>query len=203
MALYEDLVTPYVGPGFCCKVSCKFFAYESFHKPIEGCKGYDDFMARKPSTAIFDQSFTLEYFIDLLRTNIGSATIRNAQYPGVNHSTVKVTKSAFRTQSFVRTSISLLIQLKNNHWNMFRFYYFGTSTGLQADKETNLDSVEVISECAGNNDAYQYSFGNFLNNEGRFYCPFPSCACSVSHSDSKGWANVSSILNHLKSHHKR
>ena len=64
MALYEDLVTPYVGPGFCCKVSCKFFAYEPFHKPIEGCKGYDDFMARKPSTAIFDQSFTQEYFMD-------------------------------------------------------------------------------------------------------------------------------------------
>jgi len=120
--LYEDLVTPYKGPGFCCKVSCKFFAYEPFHKPIKGCKGYDDFMARNPSTAIFDQFFTLEYFMDFASNEHWKCyNKRNAQYPGVNHSTVKVTKSAFRTQSFVRTSISLFIQLKNNHWNMFRF----------------------------------------------------------------------------------
>ena len=64
MAVFEDLITPYLGPGFCCKVSCKFFHYEPFHKPIEGCKGYEDFVAQAPSTATYDQSFTLEYFMD-------------------------------------------------------------------------------------------------------------------------------------------
>ena len=45
--------------------------------------------------------------------------------------------------------------------------------------------------------------GDFLNDQkGRFFCPFPTCSCAVSNTTSKGWANTSSVLNHLKSQHK-
>ena len=43
MAVFEDQLVPYLGPGFCSRVSCKFFHYEPFHKPIEGCLSFEDF----------------------------------------------------------------------------------------------------------------------------------------------------------------
>ena len=64
MALFEDQFIPYLGPGFCSSVSCKFFHYEPFHKPIEGCSSFNNFMNSQLTTSIFDPKFTLHYFMD-------------------------------------------------------------------------------------------------------------------------------------------
>ena len=64
MALFDDQLIPYLGPGFCSKVSCKFFHYEPFHKPIVGCSSFDFFKNLEPSTLIFDPKFSLHFFMD-------------------------------------------------------------------------------------------------------------------------------------------
>ena len=64
MALFEDQIIPYLGPGFCSKVSCKFFHYEPFHKPIQGCSSFHFFKNLEPSTLIFDPKFNLKFFMD-------------------------------------------------------------------------------------------------------------------------------------------
>ena len=83
----EDLVPLYLGPGFCCKVSCQFFKYEPFHKPIEGCLGYESFQTLEPSDSHFDPKFTLHFSWTLLRMKIGNASIRIVQFHGQNHFT--------------------------------------------------------------------------------------------------------------------
>ena len=50
--------------------------------------------------------------------------------------------------------------------------------------------------------ALEVSLGDFNNEEGRFFCPFSSCSHSVEQNLNKGWANISSVLNHLNSQHK-
>ena len=56
----EDLVTPCLGTGFCCVVSCQFFRYEPFHKSIEGCKGFDTFQQIEPiNYRIVNPNFSL------------------------------------------------------------------------------------------------------------------------------------------------
>ena len=62
--VYEDLVTLYLGPAFCCKVSCQFFKYEPFHKPIEGCLGDESFQTLTSSDSNFDEKFALHFFMD-------------------------------------------------------------------------------------------------------------------------------------------
>jgi len=62
--IFQDLVDPYLGPGFCCAVSCKFFHYEPFHKPIQGCKGFENFKTIKPNNTMVDPNFSLHYFMD-------------------------------------------------------------------------------------------------------------------------------------------
>ena len=64
MAIYEDQLVPYLGPGFCSRVSCKFFHYEPFHKPIEGCSSFEDFKNIKQNNSAFDEKFSLNYFMD-------------------------------------------------------------------------------------------------------------------------------------------
>ena len=64
MAFLEDQIIPYLGPGFCSRVSCKFFNYEQFHKPVEGCSSFNEFLNLKPTTSVFDPNFTLHYFMD-------------------------------------------------------------------------------------------------------------------------------------------
>ena len=75
--IYDDLVIPYVGPGFCCAVSCQFFAYEPFHKPIEGCKGYENFQNIEAIDRIFDPNFTLHYFMDFASNEKWKCYIKN------------------------------------------------------------------------------------------------------------------------------
>jgi hypothetical protein len=43
MNLIEDIVIPYVGPGCCHDKKCKFYWYEFYHKPIEGCIKWNQF----------------------------------------------------------------------------------------------------------------------------------------------------------------
>ena len=64
MAIFEDQLIPYLGPGFCSRVSCKFFHYEPFHKPIEGCSSFEDFKHIQPTNSVFDKKFNLNYFMD-------------------------------------------------------------------------------------------------------------------------------------------
>ena len=62
--IYEDLVIPYIGPGFCCAVSCRFFGYEPFHKQHEGCKGYENFQKIESIDTLYDPKFSLHLFMD-------------------------------------------------------------------------------------------------------------------------------------------
>ena len=67
--IFHDLVVPYLGPGFCCAVSCQYFHYESFHKPIQGCKGFEKFntiMIKLMScnNSMVDPNFSLHHFMD-------------------------------------------------------------------------------------------------------------------------------------------
>ena len=62
MAIFEDQLIPYLGPGFCSRVSCKFFHYEPFHKPIEGCSSFEDFKHIQPTNSVFDKKIQLELF---------------------------------------------------------------------------------------------------------------------------------------------
>ena len=61
---YHDLIIPYVGPGFCCSVCCIFFHYEPFHKPIQGCKGYENFEKIGNKEDTYDSKFNLHHFMD-------------------------------------------------------------------------------------------------------------------------------------------
>ena len=62
--IYDDLIIPYVGPGFCCSVSCIFFHYEPFHKPIQGCKAYENFEKIGNKEDTYDSKFNLHHFMD-------------------------------------------------------------------------------------------------------------------------------------------
>jgi len=68
-------------------------------------------------------------------------------------------------------------------------------------KENIESSGDLVDEIGIENGPHPL-LGNFLNDQGRFFCPFPTCSCAVSSPTSKGWANTSSVLNHLKSQHK-
>ena len=78
MAILEDQIVPYLGPGFCSSLSCKFFLYEPFHKPIEGCSNFEHFKTLKQSNSVFDNRFNLHYLWILLPTKDGDATISSA-----------------------------------------------------------------------------------------------------------------------------
>ena len=62
--IFHDLVVPYLGPGFCCALSCQYFHYESFHKPIQGCKGFENFKEIESNKMIVDPKFSLHKFMD-------------------------------------------------------------------------------------------------------------------------------------------
>ena len=62
--IFHDLVVPYLGPGFCCALSCQYFQYESFHKPMQGCKGFENFKEIENNKMIVDPKFSLHKFMD-------------------------------------------------------------------------------------------------------------------------------------------
>ena len=62
--IYDDLIIWNVKPGFCCSVSCIFFHYEPFHKPIQGCKGYEHFVNIENKEDTYDPKFKLHHFMD-------------------------------------------------------------------------------------------------------------------------------------------
>ena len=114
MALFEDQIIPYLGPGFCSSVSCKFFHNEPFHKPIEGCSSFNNFMNSQLTTSIFDPKFTLHYLWILLQTKNDDAIINNVKFHGASHFIAKEISAVFLIKSFVNISTSLLFQLPLN-----------------------------------------------------------------------------------------
>ena len=112
--IYDDLVIPYVGPGFCCAVSCQFFAYEPFHKPIEGCKGNENFQKLKQLIESLIQSLLFIILWTSPQLKSGNATSRIAQFIGRNHFIVKEIKDVFNIPISVHISTYLSNQNQSN-----------------------------------------------------------------------------------------
>ena len=64
MNLIKDVVIPYVGPGCCHDKKCKFYWYEFYHKPIEGCIQWNQFKYQAPQIHKFDSNFKIHEFMD-------------------------------------------------------------------------------------------------------------------------------------------
>ena len=43
MNILEKLVIPFVGPGCCHDRACKFYWYEFYHLPVEGCPSWESY----------------------------------------------------------------------------------------------------------------------------------------------------------------
>ena len=207
MAVFEDLITPYLGPGFCCKVSCKFFHYEPFHKPIEGCKGYEDFVAQAPSTATYDQSFTLEYFMDFASNEKWKCYNKKCPISWSKPFHCQGDKECISHAKFCSHFNVPFMPIQTQTFETIPLFDFGTGQPEQLHENFQTKTIQNKTESSEKNVcddhiALEVSLGDFNNEEGRFFCPFSSCSHSVEQNLNKGWANISSVLNHLNSQHK-
>ena len=114
MDICQDLVIPYLGPGFYCRVSCRFFRYEPFHKPMEGCLSFADFINLKPSNSIFDPKFSLHYFMDFASNERWKCYNKQCPISWSEPFHCQGDKRCISYQSSVRIFCSLILRLVLN-----------------------------------------------------------------------------------------
>ena len=68
MNILENLVIPFVGPGCCHDRACKFYWYELYHLPVEGCPSWEFYKkhvtVNNQSDSKFDPNFNINEFMD-------------------------------------------------------------------------------------------------------------------------------------------